>query len=125
MTSSTNSAERPVTAILSSIFVNVQEMVRAEFRLANAEAQEGLGELTRGAGAVTARVLTAFFAVSFLLAAAFIALSYLMPHWNAAVIIAGVLLTMTGAFFAVYSSLLTQAGSGALSTLEPESRSTT
>jgi VIT1/CCC1 family predicted Fe2+/Mn2+ transporter len=102
---STSNTERPLTAILSSIFGNVQEIVRSEVKFAKTEVREEIAQLSQGATWLAAGMLSAFFAICFLLGAAFFALSYLMPQWMAALIIAGLLLIVSGVSFAVRGSI--------------------
>jgi hypothetical protein len=106
VTSTSNSTERPFTAVLSSIVENLEEIVRSEIRLAKAEVRHEVAEFTHGAVWLATGILSAFFAISFLLGVSFFALSNVMPRWIAALIIAGVLLTVCGVSFAVRASIV-------------------
>jgi len=82
------SGERTVFTVLQDIVDNVQDIVRAEFRLAKTELQEELAKaqsagLLLGIGAVAA-----MFSVLFLLLASVYALSRVLPQWAAALIVA-------------------------------------
>jgi uncharacterized membrane protein YqjE len=91
-------ADRSFTDILRDVLTNVQDIVRAEVRLAKAEIGEDLNKarsagLLIGAGAVCAVVCALF-----LLLACVYALSLVMPDWAAALIVAaaaGVAAAMT------------------------------
>ena len=82
------SGERTIFTVLQDIVDNVQDIVRAEFRLAKTELQEELAKaqsagLLWGIGAVAA-----MFSVLFLLLASVYALSRVLPQWAAALIVA-------------------------------------
>ena len=96
--------ERSFTAVISSIFENVQDIVRSEARLIKSELRDEVVGMTQGAGWLVAGIATAFFAAAFLLGAVFFALSYIMPHWLAALIMGGILLFGSGVSFAVRGS---------------------
>jgi protein-S-isoprenylcysteine O-methyltransferase Ste14 len=106
MNSNLHPSERPFTAVLTSIFENVQEIVRSEARLVKAEVREEVAGLTQGAAWFVAGIVTAFFSASFLLCAGFFALSQIMPQWIAALIMAGILLLVSGVSFAVRGSIV-------------------
>lgn len=79
---------RSIPEIFHDVLVNIQDIVRAEVRLAKAELGEDLtkarsGGLWMGAGAVAA-ILSALF----LLLACVYALGLIMPNWAAALIVA-------------------------------------
>ncbi|MEJ0006259.1 MAG: phage holin family protein [Steroidobacteraceae bacterium] len=88
MSANPNSTERPFSVVLSSIFANLQDIVRSEVKLAKAEAREEIAGYTKGAAWTVTAILSAFFAVAFLLGAGFFALSYIVPQWAAALIMA-------------------------------------
>jgi len=79
---------RSIPEILKDVLTNIQDIVRAEVRLAKAELGEELSKartagLLIGVGAVAA-ILSALF----LLLACVYALSLVMPNWAAALIVA-------------------------------------
>jgi hypothetical protein len=104
MNSTPHLAERPFAAVLLSIFEDIQELVRSEARLAKAEVREELAGMTLGAGWLVAGIAGAFFAICFMLLAAFLALSSVVPQWAAALILAGALAIVSGVSFAVRTS---------------------
>ncbi len=79
---------RSIPEILQDVLTNIQDIVRAEVRLAKAELGEELnaarsGGLLMGVGAVAA-----IFSALFLLLACVYALGLLIPDWAAALIVA-------------------------------------
>lgn len=81
--------DRPISAVLQDIVGNIQDIVRAEMRLAKTEVGEELGK-ARSAGILcSVGAVTAIFSALFLLLAIVYALSLAMPAWAAALIVAG------------------------------------
>ena len=82
------SAERPVSAVLNDIVINVQDIVRSEVRLAKTELTEEMGK-ARSAGIMLGlgALLLAFSALFMLLAIVY-ALSLIVPGWAAALLVA-------------------------------------
>jgi hypothetical protein len=81
---------RSIPEILQDVLTNIQDIVRAEVRLARAELGEELnaarsGGLLMGVGAVAA-----IFSALFLLLACVYALGLVIPDWAAALIVAAV-----------------------------------
>ena len=79
---------RSIPEILQDVLTNIQDIVRAEVRLAKAELGEELnrarsGGLLTGVGAVAA-----IFSALFLLLACVYVLGLVMPNWAAALIVA-------------------------------------
>lgn len=79
---------RSIPEILQDVLTNIQDIVRAEVRLAKAELGEELsaarsGGLLMGVGAVAA-----IFSALFLLLACVYALGLVVPNWAAALIVA-------------------------------------
>ncbi len=105
MNSTAYRSERPLTAVITSILENVQDIVRSEARLVTAEVREEVVGLTQGAAWLVAGIAMAFFAASFLLGAGFFAMSYIVPHWIAALIMSAVLLIASSVSFAVRTSI--------------------
>jgi uncharacterized membrane protein YqjE len=94
--------DRSLSDVFQDIVRNVQEIVRSEVRLAKTELREEAIKaraptLLLGAGAVTA-----ILALLFLLLTIVYALALVMPNWEAALIVGGVL--------AVVASLMLAAG---------------
>ena len=85
---------RSISDILQDIIRNVQEIVRAEVRLAK---RELVDEVTSAKGAwllLAVGGLSAIFSVLFLLLVSVYALSTVMPMWAAAAIVAAALATI-------------------------------
>ncbi len=80
--------DRSISTVLQEIVANVQDIVRAEMRLAKTEVTEELGK-ARSAGVLfSVGALAAAFSALFLLLALAYALSMVMPAWAAALIVA-------------------------------------
>ena len=82
-------AERPVSAVLHDIAGNLENIVRAELRLAKKEITQEAGKATAGVVMVVAGAMMLGIAGIFLLLAIVYALSLVMPAWAAALIVAG------------------------------------
>jgi uncharacterized membrane protein YqjE len=80
--------ERSFGQVLGDIADNVQQIVRAEVRLAKAELREDVVMLKRGAALVAIGAVTAAIALAFLLLAAVYALAAVIAPWAAALIVA-------------------------------------
>lgn len=93
--------ERPVSAVLRDIVGNVQDIVRAEMRLAKTEVTEELGRASSAGVLVILGAIMLMFCALFALLAVVYALSLVMPTWAAALIVAGVEGVMAAAFVAV------------------------
>ena len=80
--------QRPLSEVLQDILRNLQELIRAEIRLARAEVgQDARDAATAGAWAVAGAV-TAVGACGFLLWAAAYGLALVMPMWAAMLVMA-------------------------------------
>jgi uncharacterized membrane protein YqjE len=79
---------RSIPDILHDVLVNIQEIVRAEVRLAKAELGEELNAARSGALLIGAGAVAASFSALFLLLACVYALSRVVPDWAAALIVA-------------------------------------
>ncbi len=79
---------RSIPEILHDVLVNIQEIVRAEVRLAKAELGEELNAARSGALLIGAGAVAASFSALFLLLACVYALSRVVPDWAAALIVA-------------------------------------
>jgi hypothetical protein len=92
------STDRSFSDVLKNIFENIEDVLRSELKLAKAEVREGVARSTRGAGWLAAGLVSALFALGFLLVTAFFALLFVVPNWAAASIIAvalGLISTIT------------------------------
>jgi hypothetical protein len=81
-------ADRPISAVLSDIMGNVQDIVRSEARLAKTEILAELRKSTTAALLVGAGLVMLAFSGLFVLVAIVAALSQVMPVWAAALIVA-------------------------------------
>jgi uncharacterized membrane protein YqjE len=80
-------AERSIADVLQDIIRDVQEIVRAEVRLAKTELREEAAKAKTAAGLLGGAAVTALFAVFFLLFSVVYALTLVMPRWAAALIV--------------------------------------
>ena len=94
-------AERPVSAVLRDIVGNVQDIVRAEMRLAKTEVTEELGRASSAGLLVGVGAIMLMFSALFALLAVVYALSLAMPAWAAALIVAGVEVVMAAIFVGI------------------------
>lgn len=84
--------KRSLVELLASIPEQVQELVHREIELVKTEITEKLKAIGTGGGLLLGAVVTFLFFIGVLLSLAIIGLSYLLPPWAAALIVAGVLL---------------------------------
>lgn len=76
--------DRPVSAVVSDIVGNVQEIVRSEVRLAKAQMKSEARDTVTSATRLACGVVVALYAVGLFLLAAVFLLSQYMPAWLAA-----------------------------------------
>lgn len=81
-------ADRSISTVLQEVVGNVQDIVRAEVRLAKTEVTEELGKARFVGVLFGVGTLAAAFSALFLLLAIAYALSRVMPAWAAALIVA-------------------------------------
>ena len=79
---------RSIPEILQDVLTNIQDIVRAEVRLAKAELGEELNRARSGGLLVGVGAIAAIFSVLFLLLACVYGLSLVVPNWAAALIVA-------------------------------------
>ncbi len=79
--------DRPISAVLHDIVGNVQDIIRAEVRLAKAELNEELAKSRAAATLLAAGACTLIFSALFMLLAVVYALSLVLPAWAAALIV--------------------------------------
>jgi uncharacterized membrane protein YqjE len=84
-------ADRSFLDVFQDIIRNVQEMVRSEVRLAKTEIREEAARAKSATLLLGAGVVTAIFAMLFLLLMIVYALALVMPSWKAALIVGAVL----------------------------------
>jgi len=82
------SADRPVSAVLNDIVVNVQDIVRSEVRLAKTELTEEMRKARSAGIMVGVGALLLTFGALFALLALVYALSLVVAAWAAALIVA-------------------------------------
>jgi uncharacterized membrane protein YqjE len=81
-------ADRSISSVLSDIVGNVQQIVRAEVRLAKAEVREEAVKAKRGVILLGVGAAGFLFGVGFLLLAVVYALATVWPAWAAALVVA-------------------------------------
>lgn len=86
--------KRSLVELLTSVPEQAQELVRREIELVKTELLEKLKAIGTGAGLLFAAVVVLLFFVGVLLTLAIIGLSYVMPDWAAALVVAGALLVV-------------------------------
>jgi uncharacterized membrane protein YqjE len=84
-----DAGERSLTAVLKDIAGNVQEMVRAEIRLAKVEATEQVTTAARGAAFVAVGGVFAAIALAFVLLGGAYLLAKVVAMWAAVLIVGG------------------------------------
>jgi uncharacterized membrane protein YqjE len=82
---------RSIPEILKDVLTNIQDIVRAEVRLAKAELGEELSRARSGGLLMGVGALAAIFSALFLLLACVYGLSRVMPNWAAALVVAAAL----------------------------------
>jgi uncharacterized membrane protein YqjE len=80
--------ERTVASLLKDIIGNVQQIIRAEVRLAKVEVAEELGKARRGVALLAAGALFGVVALGFLLLGAVYLLAHVVQPWVAAMLVA-------------------------------------
>jgi uncharacterized membrane protein YqjE len=79
---------RSIPEILQDVLTNIQDIVRAEVRLAKAELGEELNRARSGGLLIGVGAVAAIFSTLFLLLACVYALGRVVPNWAAALIVA-------------------------------------
>jgi hypothetical protein len=79
---------RSIPEILQDVLTNIQDIVRAEVRLARAELGEELNRARSGGLLIGVGAVAAIFSTLFLLLACVYALGRVVPNWAAALIVA-------------------------------------
>ena len=104
-------AQRTVTDVLQDIVGNVQEIIRAEFRLAKAETKEKARKASGPATMLGVGALIGIYGLGFVLLAAMYALSQVITAWLAAL--------MVGVVLAITAAILVSSGKKALKRISP------
>lgn len=84
--------KRSLVDLITGLPDQVQELVQLEIELVKTELTEKARALGKGGGLMLGAAVTLLFFIGVLLTLAIIGLSYLMPPWAAALVVAGVLL---------------------------------
>ena len=92
---------RSIADIVKDVLANLQEIVRSEVRLAKAELRIEIGQMRSASLLLGVGAVTGGLSLVFGLLAALYALALLMPHWAAALLIAGVLAVVAGFLLAL------------------------
>jgi hypothetical protein len=79
---------RSIPEILQDVLTNIQDIVRAEVRLAKAELGEDLNRARSGGLLIGVGAVAAIFSALFVLLACVYGLSLVMPNWAAALVVA-------------------------------------
>ena len=79
---------RSIPEILQDVLTNIQDIVRAEVRLAKAELGEEINAARSGGLLIGVGAVAAIFSALFLLLACVYALARVVPNWAAALIVA-------------------------------------
>src|SRR5687767_5067461 len=78
---------RSIPEILQDVLTNIQDIVRAEVRLAKAELGDELNRARSGGILIGVGAVAAIFSALFLLLACVYALGLVMPNWAAALVV--------------------------------------
>lgn len=89
--------DRSIASLLGDIVTNLQQMVRAEVRLAKVELRQEAAKARQGAVLLVAGGLAAVLGLGVLLLAAVYALALVVPAWAAALIVGLVTAAVGGA----------------------------
>jgi apolipoprotein N-acyltransferase len=87
---------RSIADVFKDIVGNVQQIIRAEVRLAKTEVRDELLKMKRGVTIIAAGGVIGILAIGVLLLAAVYALSLVLPPWAAALIVAVVTAAIAG-----------------------------
>jgi uncharacterized membrane protein YqjE len=90
------SGDRSISAVLQDIVGNVQEIVRAEVRLAKTEIREEVAKAQAAGLLVGIGAVAGIFSALFFLLAIVYALSLVMPEWAAALTVAAGIAVVAG-----------------------------
>ena len=89
-------SERSIAAVLTDIVGNLQQIIRAEVRLAKVEVREEVGKAKRGAMFMAAGGLLLTLALGAALLSAIYALATIWPAWAAALAVSGMTAVIGG-----------------------------
>jgi hypothetical protein len=94
-------SDRPFSAVLQDIVGNLQDIVRAEMRLAKTEVGEELAKARSAGVLVAVGIVASVLSALFLLLAIVYALSRVIPNWAAALSVAAGVGIVAGVFVAL------------------------
>jgi tetrahydromethanopterin S-methyltransferase subunit C len=103
--------ERSFAELFQDIVVNVQEIIRSEFRLAKAEVREEADKARKSVSMLGAGMVIGLYALGFLLLAAVYGLETVVPSWLAALIV--------GAAVAIVATVLLNMGRNRIKQVHP------
>ncbi len=101
--------KRSLIELVAGLPDQVQELVQREIELVKTELTEKLKAIGTGGGLIVGAAVTVLFFIGVLLTLAIIGLSYVMPDWAAALVVAGVLL-LTAIILALVGYRILQRG---------------
>ena len=90
------SRQRPVAEVLADVLYNLQEILRAEIRLAHVQARTELRTFRSAGALIVVGLLAGLLSAFFLLFAAVAALSFVISVWMAAMLVA-IVMAVVGA----------------------------
>jgi uncharacterized membrane protein YqjE len=88
-------SDKSFTELIRGVITNLQDMIRAEVRLAKTEVQEEMTKAAAGARSLGVAAVLGLFAAAFVLTAVCLFLALFMPAWAAALTV-GVVLGIAG-----------------------------
>ncbi len=103
--------QRSVSDVLQDIVANLQQIIRAEFRLVTVEIREKADRASKPVTILASGIVLGFFGLGFLLLAGVYGLSLVMAPWLASLLVGGAL--------AITSAVLVGSGCNALRQIEP------
>jgi uncharacterized membrane protein YqjE len=104
----TPQTQRSFSDVLQDIVSNIQQIIRAEIRLAQVEIKEKANRAARPLSVLIGGTVLALFGFGFLLLAAVYALSLALPAWLSALIVAVVIAVIAGGLVASGITKLTE-----------------
>lgn len=110
--------ERSFSELMQDIVHNLQDLVRSEVRLAKAEVREETEKVKTAGAFMAAGGMLGLFGFFFLLLSAFRGLSLYMPDWEAALIVAGALIVISGLLTVFGAKLLKKVRTPPVGTLK-------
>jgi uncharacterized membrane protein len=113
------SRQRPVAEVLADVLYNLQEILRAEIRLAHVQARTELRTLRSAGALIVVGLLAGLLSVFFLLFAIVAALSFVIPVWIAALLVAIVMAVVCAVLMRSGAHLMRSRADEAAASVEP------